>query len=90
MRLSEEKISHIAHLLCEQPVHDSTMTVSDPGRILKITKEILTAYCTLDLEVDLVVRKKIASYSRQILEGTREWDVMYRKHFEEEMLKRWL
>ncbi|MCB0327417.1 MAG: DUF507 family protein [Bdellovibrionales bacterium] len=89
MRLSEDKISHLSHLLCEQAVKDHLMSVSDPALILRKTKEIIKDYCMLDMKVDESVRKKISSYSRSILEGTREWDVMYRKHFEEEMQKRW-
>jgi hypothetical protein len=33
------------------------------------------------------VRAKLASYSRGIVEGSSEWDVLYRKTFEEEMRK---
>lgn len=43
----------------------------------------------MDDEVDQIVRKKLASYGRNMPEGSREWDVMYKKHFTEEMKKRW-
>ena len=39
-------------------------------------------------EIDDFVRKKIRSYSRMIAEGSREWDIMYDKLFEEEKAKR--
>jgi hypothetical protein len=38
--------------------------------------------------VEVEVRRKLASYSRRILEGSREWDVMYQKLYEEEMKNR--
>ena len=38
-------------------------------------------------EVDRKVRSKLASYSRGIIEGSAEWEVLYRKTFEEEMQK---
>jgi hypothetical protein len=89
MRLGEERISHISHLLTEGAAREGLMTPRDQGRLLKITKEVLTHYCRLDEEVDRLVRTKLASYSRGIQEGTREWDVLYQKHFEEEMRKKW-
>ena len=41
-----------------------------------------------DEAIDAFVRKKIESQKRQILEGSDEWDVMYRKYYEEETQKR--
>jgi hypothetical protein len=38
--------------------------------------------------IDAEVRRKLASYSRKIVEGNREWDVMYQKLLEEETKKR--
>lgn len=89
MRLSTDRISHIAHLFCETPVKQGKMTVVDAGRILQKTKEIITEFCKIDDQVDDAVRKKLASHSNPILEGSPEWDVMYKKYFEEELNKRW-
>jgi hypothetical protein len=38
-------------------------------------------------DIDRKVRAKLASYSRGIVEGSAEWDVLYRKTFEEETRK---
>jgi hypothetical protein len=38
--------------------------------------------------IDAEVRRKLASYARKIVEGNREWDVMYQKFYEQEMKKR--
>ena len=89
MRLTEDKISHLSHLLIEGPEREGLFTFADKARILKVTKEVLTHYCRIDDEVDAIVRKKLASYSRNVMEGSREWDILYRKHFAEEMGKRW-
>ena len=35
--------------------------------------------------VDAEVRKKISSQKKEILEGSEEWDVLYRKYYAEEM-----
>ena len=89
MRLSDDKISHLAHLLLDGAARGGLIVELDRMKALNHTKSILTHYCRLDEEVDEAVRKKLATYSRNILEGSREWDVMYRKHFDEEMKKRW-
>ena len=89
MRLSEDRISFIAHLLCESAVQQGFVKTSDRGRLLAETKQILQSYCHLDDEVDDIVRKKLGTYSRNIMEGSPEWDVMYKKHFQEEMQKKW-
>ena len=89
MRISEEKISHISNILKESVWKDDLVEYSDERKILNLTKKILTDYCKIDEEIDQIVRKKLQSYSRDIGEGSREWDVLYQKHFNEEIKKRW-
>ena len=89
MRLSEDKISHITHLLISGAEKNGLIEQTDRIRLLNLTKQTITHYCKLEDEIDTFVRKKISSYSRIIAEGSREWEVMYKKHFDEEMKKRW-
>lgn len=89
MRLSEDKISHISHLLCDGAIREGLMQSPDAIRLVKQTKLLITKYCQLEDEVDVVVRKKLQSYARKMVEGSRDWEVLYRKHFDEEMKKRW-
>jgi hypothetical protein len=39
-------------------------------------------------DIDQKARDKVASLKRNVMEGTPEWDVMYRKYYEEERGKR--
>ena len=41
----------------------------------------------LEDKIDQEVRQTLRSYKRKIVEGSREWDVMYQKIFEEQMKK---
>jgi hypothetical protein len=43
---------------------------------------------SVEEEVDKEVQRILRSYKRKIIEGSREWDVMYHKTFEEQMKKR--
>ena len=36
-------------------------------------------------QIDAQVRQKIASQKKEILEGSEEWEVLYRKYYAEEM-----
>jgi hypothetical protein len=51
-------------------------------------KRILAEYFQRDDKIDEVVRRKIASLSRQVPQGSAEWEILYRRYFEEESRKR--
>ena len=42
----------------------------------------------IDEAIDLAVRQKIETQKRGIPEGSEEWDILYRKYFEEESARR--
>ncbi len=44
---------------------------------------ILQALLKLEEQVDTEVRLKITSQKKEILEGSEEWDVLYRKYYSE-------
>src|SRR2546422_10419276 len=46
---------------------------------------LLTASLREEEKADAEVRKKITSQKKEILEGSEEWDVLYRKYYTEEM-----
>ena len=59
----------------------------DDARMLKDIKRVLADELAQEEGIDRKVRAKLSSYSRGIVEGSSEWDVLYRKTFEEEMRK---
>jgi hypothetical protein len=61
--------------------------IGDEERVLKAVKRVLADELAQEGEIDRKVRAKLASYSRGIVEGSTEWDVLYRKTFEEETRK---
>lgn len=86
--LSEDKVSHLSHVIL-QAVKKSPLVVltGDDARMLKDIKRVLADELAQEEGVDRKVRAKLSSYSRGIVEGSSEWDVLYRKTFEEEMRK---
>ena len=88
MRFSEERIRHLSHLVLDAVEGEGCIRAGGKASVLNDVKRVLLNYFTAEDQVDDLVRKKIHSYSRIIPEGSREWDVMYDKLFEEEMNKR--
>ena len=86
-RLSENRISHLAHLILNGLRKESFANFPNEGRALADTKQVLQEFFQSEDHIDDVVRQKIMSLSRQVPPGSPEWDVLYRKYFEEEMKK---
>jgi hypothetical protein len=57
------------------------------GRALAETKKMLNEFFQREDQLDDLVRRKIQSLSRQVPVGSREWDILYRKYYEEELRK---
>jgi len=87
MRLKEEKIFHIANLIANQIKAQGLVEFIDETAVRKELKGAILDSLKVDDEVDAKVRAKIGSYSRKIVEGSGEWEVLYRKFFVEEMAR---
>ncbi|MEO5357027.1 MAG: DUF507 family protein [Nitrospirae bacterium YQR-1] len=62
--------------------------IAGEPEIRKRIKTIITAHLNVCEEVDTIVRKKLKSMKKGLIEGTQEWDILYRKFFDEEGAKR--
>lgn len=88
MRLSEDRISHIAHLISDGIWNDDLVDFVDDNKVLIEIKRTITDYLKVEDEADTAARDKIRSLSRNVPEGGREWDILYKKYFEEEISKK--
>ena len=89
MLLSDDKISHLSHLILKGLNQDQRVRfLEDKDKVLREIKRIIGDEAKAEEEIDQVIRKKLYSYSRPIHEGSLEWDVLYQKFFEEELRKR--
>jgi hypothetical protein len=89
MSLSRQKINHLSQLIVKalQKARHVTLLKPENDVRLQIVKT-LTDELRIEEIVDAEVRRKLSSYSRKIIEGNREWDVMYQKFYEQEMKRR--
>jgi hypothetical protein len=88
MKLSEDRISHLSHLICDGLYKDDLVDYSDDDEALKVIKQTLFNYLHIEDEIDDAARQKIASLKRGVAEGSREWEILYKKYYEEESQKR--
>lgn len=89
MRLSEDRISHISHLVLDMLMqHRSVDAIQAEERVLREIKRTITDELKFEDEADAAARRTIQSLSRRVPEGSREWDILYRKYFEEEVNRR--
>ena len=89
MRLSRDKVIHLSHLLVNALDDQELVTwLTDRNSLRMEIASTMLEDLSLEEEVDRQVRRILRSYKRNIIEGSREWDVMYQKTFEEQMKKR--
>lgn len=88
MKINRDKINHISSLIVKDfKKRDEIDYKVDLNDIrLEITR-VMTEKLMMDEKADELARKTIASYSRNLREGSPEWEVMYHKHYEEELNK---
>jgi hypothetical protein len=86
MRLSREKIVRLSHQITDVLVASNDVEfVEDRDTIRQQVVQILTATLHEEEKADLEVRKKITSQKKEILEGSEEWEVLYRKYYQDEL-----
>ena len=88
MRVSRDKVNKIAHVVTDALAEmDAVDFVEDRNTIRLEVRKILEDLLNQEARIDQAARQKIESQRRTILEGSQEWDILYRKYFEEESRK---
>lgn len=85
-RLSDNRINALARLVLRVLATEGEV-VSERAALAE-SKRLLADHFQRDDKIDEIVRRKIASLSRRVVAGSPEWDVLYRRYFEEEARKR--
>lgn len=88
MRLSEDKIRHLSHLMFDALPEGGARITADDAKVRREIKNLLIRWLKSEEEIEDSVRRTIRSYSRNIQEGSPEWEVLFQKHYKEELIKR--
>jgi len=87
--LSEDKITHLSHVLLKGLLDKGVISLSgEEGKVRAEIKRTVISELKIGEEMDAAVRKKIQSFSKKVIEGSPEWDILYKKFFREEEVKR--
>ena len=85
MRLSRGKVNQLSRLVVDAlEQHPGVILTRDGNAIRLAVVEILNEELRRDEYIDHRVRQKIASQRRDIPEGGREWEILYRQYYREE------
>lgn len=88
MRLSHERCVHLSHLFVNALEDDDGIEfLVDTNDIRLHVLSILEAELVKEDEMEEAIRRKIASQRRDLPEGSAEWDLLFRKYYDEEMKK---
>ena len=86
MRLTREKVNVLSHQIAEKLASiDAVDFIEDRNTIRLAVIDVLMLWLKKEEEVDKAARQKIESQKRNIPEGSGEWEILYRKYYEEEM-----
>ena len=87
-RLSREKVNKMAHSVTDALAAVPTVGFRQEHNAVRLeVKRLIEDLLKAEAELDQKARQKIESQRRTILEGTPEWDILYRKYYQEEVKK---
>jgi hypothetical protein len=88
VRLSRDKVNKVAHVITDALAEMSEVDfVEDRNTIRLEARKILEDLLNQEERMDQAARQKIENQKRTILEGSQEWDILYRKYYNEEVKK---
>jgi hypothetical protein len=88
MRLTDDKVNKLAHTVADALAEiDEVDFLEDRNTIRQEARKILTKLLLEEVKIDAAARQKIASQQRIIPEGSQEWDILYRKYYNDEVKK---
>lgn len=88
MRISDDRLNYLSHQIVD--ILKGRAVVADEAKTLSGVKKSMREFGELIDAIDGTVRKKIESLKRNVPEGSREWDLLYRQYADEELAKKGL
>jgi len=88
VRLSRDKVNKLAHTVADALASlEQVEFIEDRNTIRMEARRILEELLNEEAKLDQAARQKIETQRRTITEGTQEWDILYRKYYNEEVKK---
>ncbi len=88
MRITRDKLNKLAHTVADTLAEiDQVGFREDRNTIRQEARKALEKLLTEEMKLDANARQKIASQRKIITEGSQEWDILYRKYYNDEVKK---
>jgi hypothetical protein len=88
VRISRDKVNRLAHSVTDALADmEKVDFIEDRNTIRLEVRRILEELFNEEAKIDQAARAKIENQRRTILEGSQEWDILYRKYYNEEVKK---
>ena len=86
MRISRDKLNKLAHTVADTLAEINEVDLlEDRNTIRQEARKALEALFAEETKIDQAARLKISSQRKIIAEGTQEWDILYRKYYNDEV-----
>ena len=88
MRVNRDKLNKLAHTVADTLAEiDEVGFLEDRNTIRQEARKILELLLGEEAKIDTTARLKIANQRKIILEGSQEWEILYRKYYNDEVKK---
>jgi hypothetical protein len=88
VRINRDKVNKVAHVVSDALAEMNEVEfVEDRNSIRLEVRRLMEELLNQEARIDQAARQKIESQKRTILEGSQEWDILYRKYYNEEVKK---
>ena len=88
MRISRDKINKLAHTIADTLAEiDEVDFLEERNMVRQEARKALEFLLAEELKIDAAARRKIESQRKIILEGSQEWEILYRKYYNDEVRK---
>jgi uncharacterized protein len=88
VRVNRDKANKVAHLVTDALAEMSEVDFLEDRNTIRLeVRKLLEELLNQEEKIDQSARQKIENQKRTILEGSQEWDILYRKYYAEEVKK---
>ncbi len=88
MRISRDKLNKLAHTVADTLAElDQVDFLEERNMIRQEARKALEKLLMEETKIDAAARLKISSQRKIITEGSQEWDILYRKYYNDEVKK---
>jgi uncharacterized protein len=88
MRINRDKLNKLAHTVADTLADiDQVGFLEDRNTIRQEARKALETLLDEEARIDQAARLKIANQRKIIMEGSQEWEILYRKYYNDEVKK---